>query len=63
MTYKGKVKDGVVVLDQGISLADGTEVRVEPVAPRVETLGKRLMKYAGNWTFAKSKILGILWAF
>lgn len=47
MTYKGKVKGGVVVLDQGISLADGSEVRIEPVAPPVDTLGKRLMKYAG----------------
>lgn len=31
MTYTGKVQNGVVVLDNGAALADGTPVRVEPV--------------------------------
>ena len=32
MSYKGKVKDGVVVLPRHGKLADGTEVEVTPVA-------------------------------
>jgi hypothetical protein len=31
MVYKGTVKDGVVVLEGGPPLPEGTEVRVEPV--------------------------------
>jgi hypothetical protein len=31
MTYRGKVQGGVVVLEAGASLADGTIVAVEPV--------------------------------
>ena len=34
MTYQGKVKNGVVVLEGNPSLADGTVVRVEPVEDR-----------------------------
>jgi hypothetical protein len=34
MTYRGKVKEGVVVLEGGVKLAEGTEVEVEPVAVR-----------------------------
>ena len=30
MVYRGRVKNGVVVLDNGGRLPDGTEVRVEP---------------------------------
>ena len=30
MSYKGTVKNGVVVLESGVKLADGTAVRVEP---------------------------------
>ena len=33
MTYRGTVKDGRVVLEEGATLADGTPVRVEPVSP------------------------------
>ena len=32
MTYRGVVKNGVVVLGEAAGLAEGTEVRVEPVA-------------------------------
>ena len=34
-TYHGVVRDGVVRLDNGVSLADGTEVHVTPVANHV----------------------------
>ena len=33
MTYNGKVHNGVVVLDNGTKLADGTRVRVETLDP------------------------------
>ncbi len=51
MTYTGRVQNGVVVLDNGADLAEGTPVRVEPI---VATAGEReghghraLMKLAG----------------
>jgi len=53
MTYRGTVKEGVVVLEGGVKLADGTAVEVHPVAAKPETpadadsLGRRLMKHAG----------------
>jgi hypothetical protein len=31
MTYRGRVENGVVVLEPGIHLREGTDVRVEPV--------------------------------
>lgn len=31
MNYRGKVRDGVVVLDPGVQLPDGLEVVVEPL--------------------------------
>ena len=31
MTYRGRVKNGVVVLEGAVSLSDGTVVRVEPI--------------------------------
>jgi hypothetical protein len=48
MTYRGKVKGAVVVLAEGMRLAEGTEVRVEPVERPASTLGERLMKHAGK---------------
>lgn len=39
MTYRGHVENGVVVLDAGLMLPEGMEVRVEPVhrEPTVES--------------------------
>jgi hypothetical protein len=57
MTYLGKVKGSVVVLDQAPDLADGTKVRVElePVrSPRkhrdakLDNLWEGLLKLAGT---------------
>ncbi len=56
MTYRGQIKNGVVVLDSSNRLAEGTFVLVEPlpkwpgkVKPRPNgKLGKRLMKFAGT---------------
>ena len=48
--YEGKVENGVVVLDNGDCLPEGTRVRVLTVdpAPIAETLGQRLLKFAGT---------------
>jgi hypothetical protein len=55
MTYRGTVKQGVVVLEPGATFPEGTTVTVSavdgdsvtPPAPQPNTLGRRLMKYAG----------------
>ncbi|HYV03802.1 MAG TPA: hypothetical protein VFB82_04415 [Blastocatellia bacterium] len=48
--YEGKVVNGVVVLENGDSLPEGTRVRVSTVEPAStgETLGQRLLKFAGT---------------
>lgn len=46
MTFWGKVSKGTVVLPPEANLADGTEVRVEPVAPK--TLAERLKEVIGS---------------
>ena len=57
MVYRGRVKNGVVVLDSPNALPEGVEVRVEIVPvesqgplldERGQTLGQKLMKYAGR---------------
>ncbi|NUQ45706.1 MAG: hypothetical protein HUU22_06715 [Phycisphaerae bacterium] len=56
MTYRGRVRNGVVVLEGKARLAEGTPVRVEPLSRargrktkgEPKTLGERLMKYAGR---------------
>ncbi|MEA2709641.1 MAG: hypothetical protein QOF78_2242 [Phycisphaerales bacterium] len=35
MTYRGQVKNGVVVLEGSASLPEGTQVQVQPVEPSV----------------------------
>jgi hypothetical protein len=48
MTFRGRVTNGVVVLEQGAELPEGTEVRVEPVEqPARQTLYERFKKFAG----------------
>lgn len=53
MTWRGKIRDGVVVLEAGAKLPEGADVVVTAVdqtgapAPGGDTLGERLMKYAG----------------
>jgi len=48
MIYRGQVKNGVVVLEDEVSLPDGTEVCVEPVEqePR-KTLAERFENVIG----------------
>jgi hypothetical protein len=62
MTYRGRVKDGMIVLEDSAQLPEGAEVRVEfdpaetpPVRPddvelddQIPTIGQRLLKLAGK---------------
>ena len=52
MTYKGRVKDGVVVLEGPKAPPDGTEVTVRPVRKsrrqaKKKTFAQRMKKYIG----------------
>lgn len=47
MTYRGKVKDGVIVLDDGNHLPEGMDVQVQPLPPGIPALRQTLLKYAG----------------
>jgi len=49
MVYRGRVRNGVVVVDGAPDLPEGAEVQVEllPTEERGSTLGQRLMKFAG----------------
>ncbi len=42
MTYEGTVQGGVVVLEPGAQLADGTLVRVEPMAKVAATMTPKI---------------------
>ena len=49
MTYRGHVKDRVVVLEPGVELPEGIEVSVEPVAPPArKTLAEQLGDLIGS---------------
>lgn len=53
MTYPGKVINGVVVLDNGASLPEGTTVRVEPADEGdsdkpAGSLAEEMLKLAGS---------------
>jgi len=55
MTFSGRVHKGVVILDDPLSLPEGTRVRVEPVPPTAEqpeleapTLYERLQSVIGQ---------------
>lgn len=50
MTYRGKVKGGLIVLEKNAHLEDGTDVRVEPLFRGTTRLSKRLLKHAGKAT-------------
>jgi hypothetical protein len=58
MEYRGRVKGGVIVLEEGAVLAEGVEVRIRAVTEATgptngdngETLGQKLMKFSGKAT-------------
>jgi hypothetical protein len=49
MTYRGHVKNGVVLLDEPADLPDGSAVEVMPVAPAgsASDAGQWLLQFAG----------------
>jgi hypothetical protein len=48
MSYLGQVRNGIIVLEEEATLAEGTKVRVEPVeAPALPTLAERLKDCIG----------------
>jgi hypothetical protein len=55
MTYRGRVKNGVIVLDPPVTLPEGCEVEVEtllgearPAAPSMPTLAERYAAIIGT---------------
>ena len=50
MTYHGRVKNGVIVLDEPVPLPEGTEVKIEPVEPAAEkpSVWDKLLELAGT---------------
>ncbi|MCC6798246.1 MAG: hypothetical protein IT366_24245 [Candidatus Hydrogenedentes bacterium] len=52
MTYRGHIENGVVILDEPLSLPDGTTVSVEPVSAELEAqyaaLREGLLRLAGT---------------
>jgi hypothetical protein len=50
MTFRGYIRNGVVVVDGGVDLPEGAEVQVVLLAAADQgtTLGQRLMKYSGK---------------
>ena len=49
MTYKGRIKDGVIVLDNNVSLPEGTEVDVQPAGTAARSeVWDNLLKLAGK---------------
>ncbi len=49
MTYRGRIKNGVVVFEETVPLPEGTEVRVEAVqAPGGKTLADRFRDVIGS---------------
>lgn len=48
MEYRGTVKGGVVVLEQGAALAEGTEVRVATLPETTATVWDKLRLLAGS---------------
>jgi hypothetical protein len=47
MTYRGRIKNGVVVLEPGVRLREGMDVRVEPVG-ETEVAGRTVVVLRGD---------------
>ena len=48
MTYRGKVKDGAIVLDQPLQLPEGAEVLIQPVEDDQTSIWRKLRDLAGS---------------
>ena len=49
MIYRGTVNRGVVVLEGGAKLAEGTQVKVEPLPPQQKAMAKRPGTSLAEW--------------
>jgi hypothetical protein len=50
MTYRGHVRENVIVLDSGVVLPEGTEVVVETVSPKgTSATGSSLLERLGDF--------------
>jgi hypothetical protein len=47
MTYRGHIENGLVVFDERVALAEGTEVQVEPLSHHRMTLAERFKDVIG----------------
>jgi hypothetical protein len=65
MTYRGRVKNGVVVPEAGVRLPEGMDVRIEPVSesettvpetPEVQELREGLLLFSGVVTEGPSDL-------
>ena len=54
MTYRGKVKNGVVIFENGVPLEDGTEVHIEPIVMKTTGNANQVSKLFGAGERAKS---------
>lgn len=48
MTYRGRIKNGVVVLEGEVRLPEGTTVDVQPVDQKQPTIWQKLLTLAGK---------------
>lgn len=50
MVYLGRIRNGMVVLDPGATLPEGSLVRVEPLEPTTQepSLADQLLQWAGR---------------
>lgn len=48
MTYRGRVKDGAIILDQPLQLPEGAEVLVQPLGDEQSSIWRKLLELAGT---------------
>ena len=63
MTYRGTVKNGVVVFSKAPPLKEGTRVRVEPIArskPKGRSQRKQPLRPVGRWAGGLEEIESLL---
>ena len=56
MTYRGEVKNGVVVLELGACLDEGTKVRVEPIENHADSMGPSVLSDDARRSAAAAKV-------
>ena len=56
MTYRGEVKNGVVVLEPGARLDEGTQVRVEPIENHADSMRPSVLSDDARRAAAAAKV-------